>query len=129
MMLSVTREPIDPAAVYGQIDKKLAGSVVCHFAVVKKQSGPAGETSGIEYDAAPDAEEELAAIAAELKGKWLIEDLLLIRRVASLGIGDIISLVAVSAPNSEDAFAACRHGIRLLKKMTTIVKKEKYAAG
>jgi molybdopterin synthase catalytic subunit len=128
MILAITREPIDPAAVYGQIDKELAGSVVCHFAVVKMQSGPGGETSSIEYDAAPDAEEELAEIAARLNEKWHIEDLMLVRRAGRLGIGDIISLAVVSSPNSEDAFAACRLGVRRLKKMVTIVKKELYTA-
>jgi molybdopterin synthase catalytic subunit len=128
MILAITREPIDPAAVYGRIGRERAGSVVCHYAVVKKQTGPGGETSFIEFDVAPEAEEELAAIAAHLREKWQIEDLLLIRRVGRLGIGDIISLVAVSSPNSEDAFAACRLGIRRLKKMVSIVKKELYTA-
>ena len=54
------------------------------------------------------------------------EDVLLIRRIGRLGIGDIISLVAASSPNSEDAFASCRHGISRLKKMTTIRKNEIY---
>jgi molybdopterin synthase catalytic subunit len=39
-------------------------------------------------------------------------------------VGGIISLVAVSSPSSEDAFAACRFGIGRLKKMSTIGKKE-----
>jgi molybdopterin synthase catalytic subunit len=42
-----------------------------------------------------------------------------------LKTGEIISLIGVSSPNSADAFAACQHGIVLLKKMTTFVKKEK----
>ncbi|CAG0981879.1 partial molybdopterin synthase catalytic subunit, partial [Anaerolineae bacterium] len=44
-----------------------------------------------------------------------------------LHVGDIISLVAASSPNSEDAFAACRHGIARLKKMTTVCKRERLA--
>jgi len=128
MVLSVTREPIDPAAAYGRIASESAGSVVFHYAVVKAQNGAGGVTSCIEYQAAAGAEVELAAIAAELQEKWQIEDLLLIRRVGCLGIGDIISLVAASSPNSEDAFAACRHGISRMKKMTTINKQELFAA-
>ncbi len=126
MTLMLTHEPIDPAAVYDLIAKKSAGSVVFHYAVVKEQSGGSGVTSCIEYAAAGDTTAELAAIAAELKEKWTIEDVILIRRSGCLGIGDIISLVAASSPNSEDAFAACRHGIARLKKMTTIRKTETY---
>ncbi|HZV82277.1 MAG TPA: molybdenum cofactor biosynthesis protein MoaE [Geobacteraceae bacterium] len=128
MILAVTHEPIDPAAAYGRIAKNRAGSVVFHYAVVKSQSGAGGMTSCIEYDATAGTEVELTAIAAELQDKWQIEDLLLIRRVGCLGIGDIISLVAASSPNSEDAFAACRDGISRMKKMTTIVKQEIFAA-
>lgn len=126
MNLMLSHDPIDPAAAYDQIAKENAGSVVFHYAVVKQQSGHEGVTAGIEYQAAGDVEAELSEIAAELKEKWKIEDLLLIRRVGRLSIGDIISLVAASSPNSEDAFASCRHGIARMKKMTTIKKQEMY---
>jgi molybdopterin synthase catalytic subunit len=122
----ITNDPIDPATTYDQIAKKHAGSVVFHYAVVKEQKASDGVTSRIEYGTAGDAQAELAEIAAELKEKWKLEDLLLVRRVGSLGIGDIISLVAASSPNSEDAFAACRHGIARLKKMSTIRNAEIY---
>jgi molybdopterin synthase catalytic subunit len=69
-------------------------------------------------------ETEMDGIAEHLKSRWLLEDVLLIRRLGSLKTGEIIALVAVSSPNSKDAFAACEHAISHLKKMTTIDKKE-----
>jgi len=128
MVLAVTDKPIDPLEAYGRISKNRAGSVVFHYAVVKEMSGDGGVTSCIEYQAAAGAEVELAAIAAELQEKWKIEDLLLIRRIGCLEVGDIISLVAVNSPNSEDAFAACKAGISRLKRMTTFKKQEIFAA-
>jgi|SRR6185369_1142235 len=128
MVLSVTKKPIDPLEAYGRISKNRAGSVVFHYAVVKELKGDGGVTNSIEYHAATGAEVELAAISAELQEKWKIEDLLLIRRVGCLGVGDIISLVAVNSPNSEDAFAACKEGINRLKKMTTFKKQEIFEA-
>jgi len=112
--------------VYGLIATQNAGSVVFHYAVVKEQKGHDGVTTGIEYRSAGDTKAELEAIGAELAQKWKLEDVLLVRRVGRLGIGDIISLVAASSPNSEDAFASCRHGIARLKKMTTIRKQEMF---
>ncbi len=126
-MVLVSHDPIDPSTLYGQIGKEFAGSVVFHYAVVKEQGGHGGVTSGIEYEAVGNTESELEEIAVELREKWKLEDVLLIRRVGRLGIGDIISLVAASSPNSEDAFASCRHGISRLKKMTTIRKMESYS--
>jgi len=128
MVLAVTNKPIDPLEAYGRISKNRAGSVVFHYAVVKELKGDGGVTNCIEYQAETGAQLELAAIAAELQEKWKIEDLLLIRRVGCLGVGDIISLVAVNSPNSEDAFNACREGISRLKKMTTFKKQEIFEA-
>ncbi len=125
-MVTISSDAIDPSSMYDQIAKASSGSVVFHYAVVKEQSGHGGVTTGIEYRTNGDTEGELAEIAAELSGTWQLEDILLVRRVGALGIGDIISLVAASSPNSEDAFAACRHGIARLKKMTTIRKTEMY---
>jgi len=125
----ICHDPIDPAMVSGLIGSERAGSVVCHYALVKEMSGEGGTTVCIEYAAVGDATAELGEIAAELKEAWEIEDVVIIRRVGCLGIGDIISLVATSSPNSEDAFAACRHGIGRLKKMRTIRKNEAYCRG
>lgn len=125
-MVMISHEPIDPAATYLLLGKEHAGSIVFHYAVVKEQRSHDKATTGIEYLINGDTEAELAEIAAELKEKWKLEDVLLIRRIGRLGIGDIISLVAASSPNSEDAFASCRHGISRLKKMATIKKTEIY---
>ncbi len=124
MVLTLSPDPIDPAAMYDRIAKASSGSVVFHYAVVKEMKRQEGKTSCIEYASSGDSQQELARIAAELTAKWQLEDVILVRRIGCLGIGDIISLVAASSPNSEDAFGACRDGIACLKKMATIRKTE-----
>jgi molybdopterin synthase catalytic subunit len=123
-MVRISSGPIDPNITYGLITKSTAGSVVFHYAVVKPQEGHGGTTSYIDYAVNGDAEAELRIIADELAAKFSVEDTLLIRRTGRLGLGEIISLVAASFPNSEDAFEACKLGISRLKKMKTIVKNE-----
>ena len=81
---------------------------------------------GIHFDKVGDTEDELSAIAADIKKRWNIEDVLLIRRIGTLDIGEIISLVAVSSTSSSGAFDACRHGLDRLKKMTTLKKTERF---
>jgi molybdopterin synthase catalytic subunit len=125
-MIMTTREPINPEAAYELIGKKNSGSVVLHYAVVKEQNGGDRMTSCIDYRSDGDTDAELAGIAADLSAEWSLEDILLVRRTGCLEIGEIISLVAASSPNSEDAFDACKHGIRRLKKMATIKKQEKF---
>ncbi|HEX2770678.1 MAG TPA: molybdenum cofactor biosynthesis protein MoaE [Geobacteraceae bacterium] len=123
-MVLITTDPIDTHGAYDMIASKSAGSVLFHFAVVKAQEGKGGVTCHIEYDVAGDAENELRTIAKEIAGSRGIEDILLIRRIGRVGVGEIISLVAASSPSSEDAFAACKSGIGRLKKMRSIVKNE-----
>ena len=126
-MVLTTREAIDPREAYDLIGKGGSGSVVLHYAVVKQSHDPVRPTTGIDYRENGDVMAELAAICEEIRQSCVLEDVLLIRRLGHVGIGQIISLVAASSPNSEDAFVACRYGISRLKKMRTIDKKEHFA--
>jgi molybdopterin synthase catalytic subunit len=123
-MVHFSAEPIDPARVFDLLDTDAAGSVLFHFAVVKSHGVKEGITRHIEYQACGDVDENLRQIAAELRERWHLTDVLLLRRQGIVAAGEIASLVAVSAPGSETAFAACRHGLACLKKMPTIRKTE-----
>jgi len=123
-MVKLIANEIDPATVYRLINAEGSGSVVLHYAVVKPMTGPEGTTTCIDYGAGEDTEAELQQISDELMDSFALKDILLIRRSGRLGIGAIISLVAASSPNSDDAFEACRLGIARLKKMKSIVKRE-----
>lgn len=125
-MVRISSNPINPSEAYDLIGKSCSGSVVFHYAVVKADSGSGRATTCIEYRTDGDTEGELQAISGEIKSKWNVEDVVLIRRTGCLGIGDIISLVAASSPNSEDAFESCKYGIARLKKMETIKKNEMF---
>ena len=119
----LSNNPIDPNKVYDLIKKDTAGSVVFHFAVVR-ESTENRRTKLIEYHENGDIEEELRTISDEIRKKWEIEDVLMMRRLGRLNIGDVISLVAVSSLHSEEAFNACSYGVDRLKKMATVNKKE-----
>ncbi len=125
-MVKIVDKPIDPASVYDSICSAFSGSVVFHYAVVKQKTGSGKSTTSIEYISQGDTLLEMANIAAELEQRWDLEDVLMIRRTGCLSVGEIISLVAASSPNSEDAFEACKFGISRMKKMSTIAKTEKY---
>jgi len=121
----VSNKPIDPSKVYEPIKKQTAGSVILHFAVVRPHTENK-TTSSIEYCENGNVSGELSAISAEIREKWEVEDLLIIRRIGQLNIGDIISLVAVSSPHRQEAFEACSYTVNKLKQMSTIFKKETF---
>lgn len=125
-MVKLVESPIDPAVVYNSICSAFSGSVVFHYAVVKKQAGTGKTTTSIEYKTQGDSLMELESVAGELERFWKLEDVLLIRRIGRLNVGEIISLVAASSPNSEDAFEACKSGIARMKRMGTIHKTETF---
>jgi molybdopterin synthase catalytic subunit len=125
-MVLVTHDPIDPSRAYDLIRRDVSGSVLLHYAVVKSDIGNDKPTTCIDYRSCGDTEGEMAGIAADLRKKWDLEDMLIIRRTGCLGVGEIISLVAASSANSEDAFNACKAGITSLKKMSTIQKQERF---
>jgi len=125
-MVKVVNTPIVPSEAYAGIEIHGSGSVLLHYAVVKEDMCPDGakSTCHIEYQEHGDVAGELEEISDEIKARWNVEDVAIVRRVGSLNVHDIISLVAVSSPNSKDAFEACRYGVGRLKKMTTIIKEE-----
>lgn len=125
-MVMVTEDPINPATVFELVNIKNAGSAVFHYAIVKENTGREKATTHIDYLQNGDTDAELEGIAADLKDKWFLEDVLLVRRTGCLKAGEIISLVAASSPNSADAFEACKSGISRLKSMKTIKKQETF---
>ena len=122
----VTGNPIRPDDVYRLIDSGNAGSVVFHFAVVRGTTGDK-QTSIIEFQPTRDITEtqkELHQISDEIRKKWTVDDVLIIRAMGKLCVGDVMSLVAVSSPRSIAAFEASHWGVDRLKEMKTIKKQE-----
>jgi molybdopterin synthase catalytic subunit len=124
----VSTQRVDPTQVYSLIKKDIAGSVVLHFAIVRGSSENR-ITSSIEFRPTGETKEidkELRTISNEIRKKWQIEDMVVIRVLGRLNVCDIISLVGVSSPHKEEAFEACRYGVDRLKGMTTIIKNEAF---
>jgi len=120
----VTTDSIKPAEVYDRIGRETIGSVVLHFAAVREKTGDK-TTQSIEFQRTGDIESELKSIGDIMRDRWEVEDVLIVRRLGVLHVGDIMSAVAASAPHREGAFDACRYGVEALKKMKTIKKTER----
>jgi len=123
-VVQIVQNPIDPQQSFQLLQRRSSGSVLLHYAVVKADGGTGRTSCAAEYQADSGAEEELKRIAAALKERWPLEGVLLQRRSGRLAVGEIISLVAVSAKASMDSFAACHSGLEMLKKMRCIRKQE-----
>lgn len=123
-MVTLTEQPLDPGRVYELLPfPDGSGSVLVHFAVVKAAADDR-RTSGIRFQRAGDSEAEMREIETSLRSRWKLLDVLLMRRLGSLAVGDVISLVAVAASGREDALGACSEAISAFKKMKTLDKQE-----
>jgi len=125
-MIEITDCAINLNAVSGRIKKEISGSLVIHYAIVRStESGK--KTSSIRFEPEGDAEEEMRELERSLRLKWPVEDVLLIRRIGKLSIGEVISVAAASAEHRESAFGLCQEAVNCFKKMKTFKKKEIFA--
>ncbi len=124
----VSNTPINPNDVYRLIDSSTAGSVVIHYAVVRGTTDEKS-TSSVEFRAAKDEQDvkqELHGISDEMRKKFKVDDVLIIRALGKLNVGDVMSLVAVSSPRSQAAFDASHYGVDRLKEMKSLRKQETF---
>ena len=122
-MIEITDCTINLNAVSDRLKKENSGSIVIHHATVRStESGK--KTNAIRFVVEGDAEEEMRELERSLRVKWPVEDVLLIRRIGKLAIGEVISVVAASAEHRESAFELCQEAVNCFKKMKTFKKKE-----
>ena len=74
-------------------------------------------------------EKELAAIEAEARARWPLEDVLIVHRHGRLEPGDRIVLVAAASAHREAAFASCHFLIDWLKTKAPFWKQEETPQG
>jgi len=122
-MIEVTKRSLEPSSVYERLSRTGAGSVVVHTGIVKPVVNGM-PTKGIRFSAGDGLETELRALEATLRENWAVFDVLIIRRIGDLCIGDTILIAAISAENRETAFGACREAVESLKKLENIQKEE-----
>ena len=125
-MIAVIDEPIDVALWTSRIDRTGAGSVVTHLGVVKPD--PDGRASaGVSFCRRGDLEAELASLERAVRESLRVVDLVLVRRMGRLAVGEFILFVAASANDRVNAFAACRELVERGKKLRCLSKQEHWA--
>lgn len=126
-IIKITRDPLDDAAVNAlvqAISHPEVGGIVTFQGVVRNHAR-GKRVRYLEYDAYPEmAEQQMAAIAAEVERLWQTDRIALVHRIGRLEIGECSVVVAVACPHRGEAFDACRYAIDTLKANVPIWKKE-----
>jgi molybdopterin synthase catalytic subunit len=72
---------------------------------------------------------DLRRIAAELSSEKGIGGITIVHRTGVLEVGEVVVVVAVSAPHRKEAFEVCQSIIDRLKQTTPIWKQEFFDEG
>jgi molybdopterin synthase catalytic subunit/molybdopterin converting factor small subunit len=125
----LTAEPLALDAVVDEVRADQAGGIATFIGTTRLQSR--GRTVlHLDYEAYEEmAEQVMAGIAAELKGRYDLCEIAIHHRTGRVEIGEASVVIAVSAPHRQDALAACKDAIDTLKEQVPLWKKEFYEGG
>jgi molybdopterin synthase catalytic subunit len=117
------------AAVVDEVRSERAGAIATFVGTTRVESR--GRTVlYLDYEAYEEmAEGVMAAIAAELSGRYELCEIAIHHRTGRVEIGEPSVVIAVSAPHRQDALAACKDAIDTLKERVPLWKKEVYEGG
>ncbi|MCP4676104.1 MAG: molybdenum cofactor biosynthesis protein MoaE [Deltaproteobacteria bacterium] len=120
-MIEVTGKPIKIEDAF-EIFVEGAGSVFLHYAIIRTEE-EGEQTLGEVVDGDGNIHAELKDIYGEVCSKWPVIDLVIRKRIGQLKIGDIASLIAVTAPHRRDALGAYEQIIRELERLKSARKE------
>jgi molybdopterin synthase catalytic subunit len=125
----LSSEPLDLAAVVAEVADERAGAIATFLGTTRIESR--GRTvQHLDYEAYEGmAEQVMADIAEELRGRYDLRAIAIHHRVGRVGVGETSVAIAVSAAHRHDALAACREAIDALKQLVPLWKKEVYEGG
>lgn len=130
-MIRVQCEDFDPSAELAALGagNHTVGGVCAFIGLVRDMAG--GDSKGaMTLEHYPGmTEKALAAIEAEARERWPLEDSLIVHRFGRLAPGDRIVLVATASAHRAAAFESCEFLIDWLKTRAPFWKKEETPAG
>jgi molybdopterin synthase catalytic subunit len=122
-------EPLSLARAVDEVRDERAGAIATFTGTTRVESR-GRSVLHLDYEAYEGmAEQVMAEIAGELRGRYDLCAIAIHHRVGRVEIGDESVVIAVSAPHRGDALAACKDAIDTLKERVPLWKKEVYEGG
>jgi molybdopterin synthase catalytic subunit len=128
-MIRLTEREIDTSRVLRDAKSPEAGAVVLFLGAARRITG-GKVTEALEYECYPEmAEKKLAELEDEARGKWALQECVIVHRLGRLEIGEVSVAIAVSSAHRQGAFDAGRWLIDRIKEVVPIWKRECWADG
>lgn len=128
-MIQLTREKIDSESMVRQAQSPAAGAVLL-FLGCTRQHTAGRETTELTYDSYSEmAELELAALEAEARRQWDLNECMIVHRLGTVPLGESSVAIVVASAHRKAAFEAGEWLIDTLKVRVPIWKQEHWADG
>lgn len=127
--VTITREKLDAGEVIGDVMRPDCGGIVVFIGTIR-DSFEGKKVRRIEVEAYDEmAVDDLKKILQEAVMRHKAAEASISHRTGKLNVGDIVVVVAVSAPHRREAFQACKDIIDRMKQTTPIWKQEFFEGG
>jgi molybdopterin synthase catalytic subunit len=121
----VTEEPLDLPAHVAAVSTGSCGAVVTFIGQVRDHDpDAAGQVTGLDYSAHPDAGRILAGIADRFRAEFPQVNLAVSHRIGHLDVGDLALVAAAASAHRGVAFEACERLVEAVKAEVPIWKKQ-----
>jgi molybdopterin synthase catalytic subunit len=128
-MIHITDKSLSPEDAVNQARTSDSGCVATYVGLIRDNSRGKSVYS-IEYtDTDGKAAERLNEIAAEIRRKYPVNNVVIYHRIGRLEVGDINLVIAVAATHRSEGLAAVGYAIDLFKEKLPTSKKETYLDG
>lgn len=123
-MIRVTRDAFGSEELIDEVRRPEAGAIVVFLGTVRSTSEGRRIRELFIDSYVEMAEKQLAGLAEEAKKRFSVLEVAIVHRIGSLGVGEDILGIAVSAAHRKEAYAASHFIIDDLKRTTALWKKE-----
>ena len=123
-MIRLTDTPFDPGALLTEFStgRRETGAVVSFTGLARAS---AGAVTTLELEAYPGfTDAEIERIAEAARGRFSLQDLLIVHRIGRIAPGEAIVFVATAARHRREAFEAADHLMDYLKSRAPFWKRE-----
>lgn len=123
-MIQLTDQPFEPGALLtGFSAGRTETGAIASFSGLARAE--AGSTTTLTLEAYPGfTERAIGRIAEEARGRFALQDLMIVHRIGAIAPGEAIVFVATAAPHRRAAFEACDFLMDYLKSRAPFWKKE-----
>ena len=129
LMIALTDQPIDTAAVIAAVQAEGAGAVNVFIGTVRNQT-QARPVVRLEFEAYESmALKKMRELTDQAAARWPVQKVALVHRTGVVPIGEAAVVIAVATPHRQASFEACAYLIDTLKEVVPIWKKEIFEDG